>query len=792
MDNIVPFPAQSPLDPYALAIAFLEGVLPSEGVYFAGVRTKRGIWRDIPQPTIEDLRTYLFEADRDRGDAYFAVASYSSNANRKAKNVHELRAFRTEVDYGEGHINRDVYRDAREALKALYQFCKAVGLPDPIVVLSGGGLHVYWPLKDALGPVEWKRYSEGLKAACLAHGLKAGHECTADAARVLRLPGTTNRKIPGKPRLVTLDPRFLRIEPYDLARFDTLLDYAPVAAAGKNAEPLRLPPLPSRPPWLPPYEPSPAFPDLYPPADARLIADRCAHIGRMRDGLRQSYPIWFGSVGVVARCEDGESIAHEWSKRDERYKPEETQQKIDHWLKMTGPATCEYFSGCGSEANEICRACPHFGIIKSPIQLGEQRYSQQPDAATTGGADNRGTKRGALIWEKTAGGAIKPKSYANTALAIEALGITGRHDVFHDRKIISGDLPENLGPELSDAIVRAMRELIVARFNFDPGKENVQEALDRLCEKNRFNPVRDYFDGLGWDGIRRLDRVLIDYFGAEDTPLNRAFGRKTLLAAVRRARHPGCKFDTMPVLEGKQGTGKSTAIRILAGDDNFSDQPIKWEDQKQQQEAVRGVLIHEISELVGLRRADVEIIKSFLSRQSDRCRPAYGHYVEDRPRRCIFIGTTNNDDGLGYLADPSGGRRFWPVKTAQIDLEALRRDRDQLWGEAAALEASGETLQLDPSLYEAAAIEQTKRFAHEPWVELLRGVTGERVGAVERISTRKLLEVDLRLDAPQISRREYQRLAVAMTALGWSRPKDLRIPSEGSGTVKGYERAMAP
>ena len=353
-------------------------------------------------------------------------------------------------------------------------------------------------------------------------------------------------------------------------------------------------------------------------------------------------------------------------------------------------------------------------------------------------------------------------------------------------------MPDNLGPELSDPIVRAVRETIVARFGFDPSKDHVHQALERLCEKNRFDPACDYFAAVSWDRKPRLDRWLVDYLGAEATPLNGAFGRKMLVAAVRRARQPGCKFDTVPVLEGKQGTGKSTAIRILAGDENFSDQPIKWDDQKQQQEAVRGVLIYEISELVGLRKADVENIKSFLSRQSDRCRPAYGRYVENRPRRCIFIGTTNNDDGLGYLADPSGGRRFWPVKTGRIDLEALRRDRNQLWAEAAALEASGEMLQLDPSLYEAAAIEQTKRFAHEPWVELLRSVTGERVGAVERISSRRLLEIHLRLDASQIGRREYQRLAVAMTTLGWSGPKDLRIPTEGNGTGKGYERPGAP
>ena len=210
MDNIDFFPTQPPpVDTYELALQFLRRVLPSEGVYFAGVKKKRGAWVDTPHETIEDLRAHLFEADRNGGDAYFAVASFSSNTARKAENVRELRSFRIEIDYGaEGHAAPG-YRDVREALEALEAFCSTVSLPDPMVVKSGGGLHVHWPIKEPIPRELWQRRAEGLKAACLTHGLRAGHECTSDAARVLRLPGTTNHKIPGKPRPVTLDSRFL-------------------------------------------------------------------------------------------------------------------------------------------------------------------------------------------------------------------------------------------------------------------------------------------------------------------------------------------------------------------------------------------------------------------------------------------------------------------------------------------------------------------------------------------------------------------------------------------------------
>jgi hypothetical protein len=135
---------------------------------------------------------------------------------------------------------------------------------------------------------------------------------------------------------------------------------------------------------------------------------------------------------------------------------------------------------------------------------------------------------------------------------------------------------------------RALRDLIIARCGIDCGIENVQQAAERACEKSRFDPVLDYLDSRRWDGQPRLDRWMITYLGAEDTPLNRSIGRKMLIAAARRARHPGCKFDYVVVLEGKQGTGKSRALRILAGEENFSDQPLLHLEPRAQQEAIEG------------------------------------------------------------------------------------------------------------------------------------------------------------------------------------------------------------
>src|SRR5262249_25105856 len=152
-----------------------------------------------------------------------------------------------------------------------------------------------------------------------------------------------------------------------------------------------------------------------------------------------------------------------------------------------------------------------------------------------------------------------------------------------------------------DPMCRAARDVIIARFSFDPGKDHMKEALERACEETRFDPIQDYLDGLQWDGQARLERWLMTYLGVDDTPFARAAGGLTLMAAVRRARQPGVKFDHMLVLEGLQRAGKSSALRILAGGpENFSDQGIlHLKDEKAQQEQIEGVWIYEIAELVG-------------------------------------------------------------------------------------------------------------------------------------------------------------------------------------------------
>ena len=236
----------------------------------------------------------------------------------------------------------------------------------------------------------------------------------------------------------------------------------------------------------------------------------------------------------------------------------------------------------------------------------------------------------------------------------------------------------------------------------------IDSALSIVCERHKYNPVADYLMSLIWDEQPRIETLLIDYLGAIDTPYIRAVTRKTLIAAVARAMTPGCKFDQMLILSGPQGIGKSTLLQKM-GRGWFTDNVYTFEG-KEASELIMGRWIVEIGELNAFRRTqDVARIKGFTSMLVDSFRQAYGKNVEDFPRRCVFIGTTNTRD---YLQDPTGNRRFWPVDVGVTNHEKNVWDDlddaiiDQLWAEACVYWNSNEPLYLSQNLAKIAQQEQ--------------------------------------------------------------------------------------
>jgi predicted P-loop ATPase len=313
-----------------------------------------------------------------------------------------------------------------------------------------------------------------------------------------------------------------------------------------------------------------------------------------------------------------------------------------------------------------------------------------------------------------------------------------------------------------------------------------------MCVGNSFDPMRDYLDSLEWDGVKRIDSWLTTYLGATDDDLNRAIGRKVLLAAVRRIKSPGTKFDQVLVLEGPEGLGKSTAIKVLAGgDDFFSDgTDIFVRSARGVQEDCIGVWLYEIPEIdLVLQDANAaRKVKGFVSRTHDKARPAWGRTVVNRGRRFIFIATCNSDD---YLIPEVGYRRFWSVTAGKIDLEALKRDRDQLWAEAVEAEATGEDLMIDQSLWGAANKRADDRRVIDPWEDILAKVDSalavmhklSHEQGETRVASSHLFDGFLYINPANMPMRDAKRVASCMRRLGWKGPKVLSI--NGKDT-RGY------
>ena len=244
------------------------------------------------------------------------------------------------------------------------------------------------------------------------------------------------------------------------------------------------------------------------------------------------------------------------------------------------------------------------------------------------------------------------------------------------------------------------------------GKDRIFDAVNVVAMKCSFHPVRDYLDGCTWDGVPRVETLLIDYFGAEDNVYTRTVTRKTLVAAVTRIYHPGCKFDNMLTLRGAQGIGKSAFFGKLGGP-WFSDTFTTMQG-KESYEQVQGVWIVEIGELAGMKKAEVETIKLYISKQVDRFRPAYGRRLQAFPRQCVFVGSTNETQ---FLRDTTGNRRFWVVDTpnepAKDMWEELTDDAvRQIWAEAVEYYKKGEKLYL-PRDIEKMAREVQRAFEEE-------------------------------------------------------------------------------
>jgi predicted P-loop ATPase len=343
-----------------------------------------------------------------------------------------------------------------------------------------------------------------------------------------------------------------------------------------------------------------------------------------------------------------------------------------------------------------------------------------------------------------------------------------------DRKIKSGEYLEDHHATLATIWFQN-------RLEISPSPSKIMEAFVAAAHQNPFDPVRDYLKNLKWDGTDRLTKFVHRYYDAADTDYHSSVGICWMIAAVARTFDPGCKVDTAMVLWGRQqGKKKSSALRALAGDPEFfSDQPGDNLKDKDSKIALQGPWIVEHAELDGMTRSEVASVRVYFSIQEAIFRAPYGRSLGVYPRRVVFCGTVNEET---FLSDAYGARRFWTVAVGDIDLDAIKRDRDQLWAEAVHRYRAGEQWWLSDEMERISADVQERHYQEDAWEEIVashlddskvdylkRGELGfDKNGVREYVTMTELFRV---LDIPTDRRNTSasMRIGKILVRLGWER-----------------------
>jgi putative DNA primase/helicase len=329
----------------------------------------------------------------------------------------------------------------------------------------------------------------------------------------------------------------------------------------------------------------------------------------------------------------------------------------------------------------------------------------------------------------------------------------------------------------------------------DVGQDVCLSSVKIAAHRNRVHPVRDWLDGLRWDGQMRSSTWLVDVMGCEDTPYVRAVGQAWLVSAVARIYNPGCKVDTVLVLEGKPGIFKSSVLRALVGE-WFLEMSITDVANKDAMQTLRRKWIAEFPEIDGLSRAEQAHVKAYFSRQVDTYRASYGKGTRDYPRQTVFAATTNKEQ---YLVDETGGsgRRMWPVRCVRGDLGLAGSLREQLWAEARVRFEGGQEWHLrDPELRDLERSEQDARFRSDPWEQTIATWLAKPSDLGDKtsrgVSTADVMYGALGMDVAKRDHAAASRVGAILRRIGWMPSKypelidgarvRLYRPEHGAGT----------
>jgi hypothetical protein len=601
--------------------------------------------------------------------------------------------------------------------------------PTLVVQSSPGHFHRYWLVAD-----RWPADEQGrADFAAVMERMVTSYGCdhrAKDLSRVLRLPGFLHRKDPARPHMV----RIVAEGGHRYAREAILRAFPPVEQETRQER--------SRHEWR------------------SFDCDE----GRIADALRavpaDDRDIWL-QVGMALKDEledRGRLLWNNWSATSSKFNPND-QEKTWRSFKRNGIGVGTLFWHAQQHGWSPPRRDNGAG------GSARKRGKRKPNSSAAGWLSQCATnKHGSPL-----------QNLENTMCALR-LDPAVRAAVAYDEMLCAAMLlhPIPMGPSthrheprpLTDVDVTQLQEWLQVAGLHNVAKDTVHQAIDLRAHECAFHPVRQYLDGLNWNGTSRLSSFFPIYFGTENTDYAKAIGTMFLVGMVARIFEPGCKADHLPVIEGPQGILKSTACRVLGGD-WFSDNLPDITAGKDAAQHLRGKWLIEVSEMHAMNRAEAAHLKAFITRQVERYRPSYGRKEVIEPRQCVFVGTTNRDT---YLGDETGGRRFWPIKAGRIDIDALIRDRDQLFAEAVVRYHDGAEWWPDKDFERKHIMpEQAARYEADTWEEniadFLKGASRVTIGQVARDA--------LHIELPRIGTAEQRRIAAALVRLNWKRqPKD--------------------
>jgi putative DNA primase/helicase len=378
----------------------------------------------------------------------------------------------------------------------------------------------------------------------------------------------------------------------------------------------------------------------------------------------------------------------------------------------------------------------------------------------------------------TSAGAIK-KSAANLTTIIQLYPGIGEgigFDTFLQKIMKSDKCMFGKGPWSSNDTT-ALEIFLSENFDVEFPDTQIDRVVSYVANKNKFHSGQEYLNSLIWDGKKRVESWLENYYGADGfSPGIKTFQKVFLIGAVARIMQPGCKNDTALMIKGKQGIRKSTGLRALFGAEWFSDAPLDL-GSKDCYLGMKGKWCIEMAELGKFKGVDPARLKAFFSQTTDDYRPPYQRHVINVPRQCVFVGTANSGN---FLKDPTGNRRFMPITATRVDVEGLIRDRDMIWAEAKMMYEKGEEWWFDA---DDAGIKEAQedQFEIDPWEDPIKEYVDELIDDKIHIDT---IYSILNLEINRVKRFDNQRIRDIMHRLGWKSGRPYVIGKQKRGFIK--------